>query len=70
MGGIGLRMLFCVLFIVIYWVAAKERNTYFVLYFFILYLFFTVFEIRFLLTKLRTDKKNDIEIETNWKPII
>ncbi len=61
MGGVGLRMLFCVLFVVIYWVTAKERNTFFIIYFFILYLFFTVFEIKFLLHKLRTDKKDGLE---------
>ena len=61
MGGVGLRMMFCVLFVVIYWVTAKERNTFFIIYFFILYLFFTVFEIKFLLHKLRTDKKDGLE---------
>lgn len=61
MGGVGLRMMFCVLFVVIYWVTAKERNTFFIVYFFILYLFFTVFEIKFLLHKLRTDKKDGLE---------
>lgn len=65
MGGVGLRMLVCVLFVVIYWVTAKERDTFFIIYFFILYLFFTVFEIMFLLSKLRTDKKNGIESKTN-----
>ncbi len=65
MGGVGLRMLFCVLFVIIYWVTTKERNTFFIIYFFILYLFFTVFEIMFLLSKLRTDKKNGIESKTN-----
>ncbi len=61
MGGVGLRMMFCVLFVVVYWVTAKERDTFFIIYFFILYLFFTVFEIKFLLHKLRTDKKDGLE---------
>ncbi|MFM9945826.1 MAG: hypothetical protein ACKVQB_11410 [Bacteroidia bacterium] len=65
MGGVGLRMMFCVLFVIIYWVTAKERNTFFIIYFFILYLFFTVFEIKFLLSKLRPDNKNGIESQTN-----
>lgn len=60
MGGVGLRMMCCILFIVIYWVTAKQRDTFFVIYFFILYLFFTVFEIQFLLHKLRVDKKDGL----------
>jgi hypothetical protein len=65
MSGIGLRMLLCILFVAIYWVTTNKRDSFFVIYFFILYLFFTGFEIRFLLHKLRTDKKNDDKIETN-----
>lgn len=65
MGNTGLRMLLCVVFVVIYWVNANPRDLQFVAYFFILYLFFTVFEIKFLLHKLRSDKKEGLESKSH-----
>jgi len=60
LGSTGLRMFLCIVFIFIYWLKTSERDMYFVLYFFILYLFYTMFEINFIVHKLRADKKNGI----------
>jgi len=65
MGSVGIRMLVCVMFVLIYWVVVKNRDKFFIIYFFTLYLFFTVFEIMYLVSKLRTDKKNGLESKTN-----
>ncbi|MCB9252239.1 MAG: hypothetical protein H6605_07205 [Flavobacteriales bacterium] len=65
MGTTGLRMLSCIIFILIYWILAGKRDLYFIGYFFILYLFFTMFEILFLVHKLRADKKDEVKSETN-----
>ena len=59
MGITGLRMFLCIIFIILYRVAEGKTDLNFIIYFFILYLFYTVFEIQFLLYKLRADKKND-----------
>lgn len=61
MGATGIRMFFCIVFIIFYWVVAGKRDQYFIFYFFILYLFFTMFEITFLVHKLRADKKDGLE---------
>jgi len=61
MGATGIRMLFCIIFIIFYWVVAGKRDQYFIFYFFILYLFFTMFEITFLVHKLRADKKDGLK---------
>lgn len=59
MGLTGLRMFLCIIFIVIYRFTQGKTDLDFIFYFFILYLFYTVFEIKYLLYKLRADKKND-----------
>jgi hypothetical protein len=65
MGTKGLRMLLCILFIVVYLVTTPKRDVYFIVYFFILYLFFTMFEIVYLIYKLRADKKDGQDSKTN-----
>ncbi|NUM32659.1 MAG: hypothetical protein HUU47_10110 [Bacteroidetes bacterium] len=55
----GLRMFLCIIFIVINRYFTGKTDLNFIIYFFILYLFYTLFEIQFLLYKLRTDKKDD-----------
>lgn len=59
MGLTGLRMFLCIIFIVIFRFTQGKTDLDFIFYFFILYLFYTVFEIKYLLYKLRADKKND-----------
>lgn len=65
MASTGIRMFLCLMFILGYWVIAGKRDLFFILYFFILYLFFTMFEIIFLVYKLRPDKKDGLESKTN-----
>ena len=59
MGGTGLRMLFTVLFIVAYLVLSEFKATEFIVYYLILYLVFTIFEIRELVSLLRNSKNID-----------
>ena len=59
MGGTGLRMLFTVLFIVAYLVLSEFKATKFIVYYLILYLVFTIFEIRELVSLLRNSKNID-----------
>ena len=45
--SIFFKMLFCVLLIIVYIVSSKPNDRYFILPFFIIYLFFTVYEVYF-----------------------
>jgi hypothetical protein len=45
--SIFFKMLFCVLLIIVYIVSSKPDDRYFILPFFIIYLFFTVYEVYF-----------------------
>jgi FtsH-binding integral membrane protein len=56
MGGTGLRMLLTVLYIVAYLVLSEFKATEFIVYYLILYLVFTIFEIRELVSLLRNSK--------------
>lgn len=51
----GLRLIFCIIFLVIYMISRPEREPIFVLTFMILYLFYTMFEIYYLVSKLRRE---------------
>ncbi len=59
MGGTGLRMLLTVLYIVAYLVLSEFKATEFIVYYLILYLVFTIFEIRELVSLLRNSKNID-----------
>ncbi|MCC6722329.1 MAG: hypothetical protein IT243_09005 [Bacteroidia bacterium] len=59
MGLTGLRLFLCIIFIIIYRFVQGKTDLNFIFYFFILYLFYTVFEIKNLLYKLRADIEND-----------
>lgn len=65
MGIMGIRMFLCVIFVMVYWLVAGKRDYMFIVYFFILYLFFTMFEIVYLIYKLRADKKDGQDSKTN-----
>ncbi|KIA96642.1 hypothetical protein OC25_02660 [Pedobacter kyungheensis] len=53
MGSIGVKMIFCMAFVLIYSIKAKGIGSVFLLNFFSLYLLFTAFEIYCLLRNLR-----------------
>lgn len=65
MSGTGLRMLFCLIFIAIYLVMSEVRDTKFVVCYLFLYLFYTIFEIYQLVSKLRTEKRSNIDNTTS-----
>lgn len=64
-AGMGLRMFFSILFIVIYLIFNPEWTKEFIVGFLILYSFYTMFEIYHLVTKLRTEKTAIVENTTS-----
>lgn len=61
MGSIGLRMFLSLIFLAIYLVVSELKSTEFIVYFLILYLLYTIFEIYQLVSKLRAEKKDEVE---------
>jgi peptidoglycan/LPS O-acetylase OafA/YrhL len=61
MGSIGIRMLFCVVFLAIYLMVSDLKSNEFVVYYLILYLFYTIFEIYQLVSKLRPEKETKVD---------
>lgn len=55
-GSIGLRFIFSLFFIVIYLIINEVKDRVFIAEFLLLYLFYTMFEIYYLVTKLRSEK--------------
>ncbi len=64
MGSIGIRMLFCVVFLAIYLMVSDLKSNEFVVYYLILYLFYTIFEIYQLVSKLRPEKETKVDNAT------
>jgi phosphatidylserine synthase len=64
MGGTGLRMLISLLFIGTYLITSNLKSNQFIIYFLILYLFFTIFEIYQLIHKLRAEKQSKVDNAT------
>jgi hypothetical protein len=54
-SSMGLRLFFCLIFLVIYLISNPQHDPVFVLSFMMLYLFYTMFEIYFLVYKLRRE---------------
>ena len=65
MGATGLRMILCVLFLAIYLIISDIKAKEFIVYYLILYLFFTIFEIYQLVSKLRTEKRSSLDNATS-----
>lgn len=61
MGAIGLRMLFSLIFLSSYLIISELKQTEFIVYFLILYLLYTIFEIYQLVSKLRPEKKDELD---------
>ena len=57
----GFRIILSAIFLAIYLIISAERDQVFVLTFMCLYLFFTIFEIYHLVTKLRPENKSEVE---------
>ena len=65
MGGTGLRMLFSIVFLAIYLVISDIKATSFIVYYLFLYLFYTIFEISQLVSKLRAEKNSSLDNTTS-----
>lgn len=57
----GLRIFFCGVFLAIYLIISENRDKVFVVTFMLLYLFYTLFEIYHLVTKLRPEKNSQVD---------
>ena len=57
----GIRIIFCAFFLAIYLIINEQRDQVFVVTFMMLYLFYTLFEIYHLVTKLRPEKTSEVE---------
>lgn len=64
-GAIGIRLLLCVLFLAIYLIISDLKSKTFIIYFLILYLFYTIFEITQLVSKLRPEKSTSLDNTTS-----
>lgn len=60
-GASALRFFLSVLFIVSYLIFSDKRDVHFVVFFMVMYFFFTMFEIIHLVAKLRAEKNSRIE---------
>lgn len=65
MGSIGLRMLLCIVFLAIYLMVSELKAKEFIVYYLILYLFYTIFEISQLVSKLRPEKSSSLDNTTS-----
>jgi peptidoglycan/LPS O-acetylase OafA/YrhL len=65
MGSIGIRMLLCIFFLAIYLMVSDLKAKEFVVYYLILYLFYTIFEISQLVSKLRPEKSSSLDNTTS-----
>lgn len=65
MGSIGLRLLLCIVFLAIYLMLSEIKGTVFIVYYLILYLFYTIFEISQLVSKLRPEKSSNLDNTTS-----
>jgi len=64
MGSIGIRVLLCVVFLAIYLMVSDLKSKEFIVYYLILYLFYTIFEIYQLVSKLRPEKETKVDNAT------
>ena len=65
MGSIGLRMILCIIFLSIYLVVSDLKSKEFIVYYLILYLFYTIFEISQLVSKLRAENRSSLDNTTS-----
>ena len=65
MGAIGIRMLLCIIFLAIYLMVSELKAKEFIVYYLILYLFYTIFEISQLVSKLRAEKRSSLDNTTS-----
>jgi phosphatidylserine synthase len=65
MGAIGIRMLLCLVFLSIYLMVSEIKSKEFIVFYLILYLFYTIFEISQLVSKLRAEKSSNLDNTTS-----
>ncbi len=65
MGAIGIRMLLCLIFLAIYLMVSEIKSKEFIVFYLILYLFYTIFEISQLVSKLRAEKSSNLDNTTS-----
>jgi uncharacterized membrane protein len=65
MGAIGIRMLLCLVFLAIYLIVSDIKSKEFIVFYLSLYLFYTIFEISQLVSKLRTEKSGNLDNTTS-----
>ena len=65
MGSIGLRMLLSLIFLAIYLMVSEIKATEFIVYYLILYLLYTIFEISQLVSKLRAENRSNLDNTTS-----
>ncbi len=65
MGAIGIRMLVSIVLLAIYLIVSDLKSTPFVVFYLILYLLFTIFEISQLVVKLRPEKNSKLDNTTS-----
>ena len=65
MGAIGIRMLLCIIFLAIYLMVSELKQKEFIVFYLFLYLFYTIFEISQLVSKLRPEKSSSLDNTTS-----
>ncbi len=65
MGAIGLRMMLGIFFLAIYLIVSEIKAKEFIVYYLILYLLFTIFEIYQLVAKLRPEINSELDNTTS-----
>lgn len=65
MGAIGIRMLLCLVFLAIYLIISDIKSKEFIVFYLFLYLFYTIFEISQLVSKLRLEKSGNRDNTTS-----
>ena len=65
MGAIGIRMLLCIIFLAIYLMVSELKQKEFIVFYLFLYLFYTIFEISQLVSKLRPEKSSSLDNRTS-----
>lgn len=65
LGATGIRMLLSIFFLAIYLIISDIKSKEFIVFYLILYLFYTIFEISQLVSKLRPEKNSNLDNATS-----
>ena len=64
MGSTGIRMILCIGFLAIYLMVSDLKSREFIVFYLIAYLFYTIFEMSQLVSKLRPEKRSSLDNTT------